>query len=197
MFDASVCDNKNDFEITEPDTVSGSFRIGLRAIKSVEVEIGGQAIDKHYGDWLHIWNELSQSPGKSAGYAEMVGNVPALTQIYYANKKNEDCKTPEYTLYIPLQFWFCRNPGLALPLIALQYHEVKINIQLKKLEKIIDEMPSIEYDFDWDKDQKGIDLKDVLDEGKRIAVVMPESAGDVLWINSLMTNLKKLPVVIF
>ncbi len=62
----------------------------------------------------------------------------------------------------------------------------------KKLEKIIDEMPSIEYDFDWNKDQKGIDLKDLLDEGKRIAVVMPESAGDVLWINSLMTNLKKL-----
>ena len=51
--------NKNDFEITEPDTVSGSFRIGLRAIKSVEVEIGGQAIDKHYGDWMDIWVGLT------------------------------------------------------------------------------------------------------------------------------------------
>lgn len=63
----------------------------------------------------------------------------------------------------------------------------------KKLEAILDAMPDIDYDFDWEKEEKqGIDLEDLLDEGNRIAVVMPQSAGDVLWVNSLMGNLKKL-----
>lgn len=96
----------------------GGFE-GHKLIKSVEIEIGGQRIDKHYGDWLHIWNELTQSMGHWEGYKEMntIGRNPTST---------EDGTT---TLYIPLQFWFCRNPGLALPLIALQYHEVKINLE--------------------------------------------------------------------
>jgi hypothetical protein len=89
---------------------------GHELIKSVEVEIGGQRIDKHYADWLHIWNELTQTAGHWEGYKMMVGGGAKDAN----NKK---------TLFIPLQFWFCRNPGLALPLIALQYHEVKINIE--------------------------------------------------------------------
>ena len=103
--------------------------VGHKMIKSVELEIGGQRIDKHYGEWLHIWNELSQSPGLSAGYARMVGNVP---QLVFPGEE-----LPETTLYIPLQFWFCRNPGLALPLIALQYHEVKINLEFESLDKLL------------------------------------------------------------
>ena len=122
---------------TEPKAFRWLNWVGHILIKQVELDIGGQSIDKQYGDWLHIWNELSQAPGHAAGYAEMVGNVPALTQIYYANKVNEDCKTPKYTLYIPLQFWFCRNPGLALPLIALQYHEVKITLKFRTLDECI------------------------------------------------------------
>ena len=101
--------------------------VGHALIKNVEVEIGGQRIDKHYGDWLHIWNELTQTSGKQAGYASMVGNVDKLF------RPNGDGTTPATTLFIPLQFWFCRNPGLALPLIALQYHEVKINLEFRSL----------------------------------------------------------------
>jgi len=93
--------------------------IGLRLIKSVTIEIGGQQIDKHYSDWLYIWNELSLPKGKRYGYDTMVGADKDLTW-----KKSTN-------LYIPLEFWFCRNVGLALPLIALQYHEVKINIQFE------------------------------------------------------------------
>jgi len=119
--------------------------VGHNLINSVELEIGGQRIDKHYGDWLHVWNELTQEPGKQSGYAEMVGNVPELVNLLVqggegcdnyctggepgASSEVRNC-APEYTLYIPLQFWFCRNPGLALPLIALQYHEVKINLEM-------------------------------------------------------------------
>jgi hypothetical protein len=113
--------------------------VGERLIDYIEVEIGGQRIDKHYGEWLHIWNQLTLPPGQEYAYQRMVGNVPRLT----ANYRNSgiqtifnDKKLPQTKLYIPLQFWFCRNPGLALPLIALQYHEVKINIQFQELSKL-------------------------------------------------------------
>jgi hypothetical protein len=118
--------------------------VGHVLIKNVEVEIGGQRIDKHYGDWLHIWNELTQTAGKQAGYASMVGNVDRLFRPVSAGSTaggNTGTSPqevaavagvmPKTTLFIPLQFWFCRNPGLALPLIALQYHEVKINIEFR------------------------------------------------------------------
>ena len=98
--------------------------VGHAMIRSYEIEIGGQRIDKQYGDWLNIWNELTQEPGKQNGYDNMVGNTIHLTGT--GLNSTEAC-----TLYVPLQFWFCRNPGLALPLIALQYHEVKINMEFR------------------------------------------------------------------
>ena len=91
---------------------------GLRVINYVEIEIGGQKIDKHYSHWLYVWNELSLPKSKRDGYNKMVGQAGGTG--YNGN-----------TLYVPLEFWFCRNVGLALPLIALQYHEVKINIQFE------------------------------------------------------------------
>ena len=91
--------------------------LGLRLLKSVVIEIGGQQIDKHYSDWMYIWNELSLPVGKRHAYDKMVGSNAAETSI------------ASTTLYVPLEFWFCRNVGLALPLIALQYHEVKVKIE--------------------------------------------------------------------
>ena len=93
---------------------------GLRVIKYAEIEIGGQKIDKHYSDWMYIWNELSLPQGKKEGYYAMVGGKGGEI----AGK-----------MYVPLEFWFCRNVGLALPLIGLQYHEVKINIQFEEKTK--------------------------------------------------------------
>ncbi len=98
--------------------------VGHALIKSVEVEIGGQRIDKQYGDWLNIWNELAQQPGLKEGYDNMVGNTISLTGTGLRG-------TDATTLYVPFQFWFCRNVGLSLPLIALQYHEVKINLDFR------------------------------------------------------------------
>jgi hypothetical protein len=111
---------------------------GLRAIQYVTVEIGGQQIDKHYSDWLYIWNELSLPLGKKSGYERMVGAdgdilSSKVSTISPTAKINED-KT---TLYVPLEFWFCRNVGLSLPLIALQYHEVKFKIQFEEFAKCI------------------------------------------------------------
>ena len=107
--------------------------VGHILLKSVEIEIGGQRIDKHYGDWLHIWNELTQTAGHQIGYANMVGNTPNLTSIW-TNTTTSTMTVPGQILYIPLEFWWNRNPGLALPLIALQYHEVKVNIELNPKE---------------------------------------------------------------
>ena len=110
--------------------------IGHVLIKDTEIRIGGSKIDKHYGEWLHIWNELTQQPGKAAGYAEMVGNVPQLTQVYSSNSSTS-CDTGSYKLFIPLQFWFCRNPGLSIPIIALQHHPIVVNFQFRTLDECI------------------------------------------------------------
>jgi hypothetical protein len=125
---------------------------GEHMIQDVEVAVGGQKIDKHYSDWLHIWNQLTLPEDRKKGYSEMVGNTTQLTYVIDPDHAAVDspCDTgsirqvctprnalPETTLYIPLQFWFCRNPGLALPLIALQYHEVKINVNFRPLSELL------------------------------------------------------------
>ena len=92
--------------------------LGHILVKTVELEIGGQRIDKHYSAWLHIWNELTQTAGHATGYANMVGNSSDLTGLTAATGGSAKVVAGK-TLYIPMQFWFCRNPGLALPLIAL------------------------------------------------------------------------------
>jgi hypothetical protein len=166
--------------------------VGQFLIDYVEVEIGGQRIDKHYGDWLHIWNELTLPVGKKLAYLNMVNGyggvrftntidcisceVEATIELASASaclnptiaNQGDDCSLqygsvvglvasdaaanpanqassgcgclfdvsgiclPETTLYVPLEFWFNRHTGLALPLIALQYHEVKINIEFNE-----------------------------------------------------------------
>ena len=125
---------------------------GEQLVSQVEVEIGGQRIDRQFGDWMHIWNQLTLSSEQEKGYYKMVGNTTQLTYITDPGFAPVDgpCDSsgprqvcaprnalPETFLYIPLQFWFCRNPGLALPLIALQYHEVRINIDLSPIDECL------------------------------------------------------------
>ena len=105
-----------------------TYGVGNALVKQAEIEIGGQLIDRQYGDWMNIWTELTTPEGKRAGYDNMVGNnrpSNSFTQTGGVPLTNVN------RLYVPLQFWFNRNPGLALPLIALQYHEVKLNLELR------------------------------------------------------------------
>ena len=104
-------------------TVAWTRNVGNCLLDNIEMEIGGQRIDKHYGDWLNIWNELTQTAEHSDGYDVMIGNTTALT--------TQSASLAQTRLYIPLMFWFNRHPGLALPLIALQYHDVKLNFEFK------------------------------------------------------------------
>ena len=139
-----------DQSVISGSSVTKGFRwlnyIGHRLIKQVEVEIGGQRIDRQYGDWMQIWTQLSTEAGTVKALDSIIGNTHDLVLMKRGNGYALDstCSstettisclpragTPAKTLYIPLQFWFCRNPGLAIPLIALQYHEVRINVDFE------------------------------------------------------------------
>jgi len=129
-------------EVLLPNMTSGAgstsnvwtYGVGNALVSQAEIEIGGQLIDRQYGDWMNIWTELTIPAGKRDGYDNMVGNVTTsgeqLGGIAFSS-------TATYRLYVPLQFWFNRNPGLALPLIALQYHEVKLNLTIRPLADLI------------------------------------------------------------
>lgn len=124
------------------NTVSGKdteFRwldsIGHLLLKNVDIEIGGQRIDRHYSEWFQIYNELNLPVGLKSGYNKMIGNVPELTDLKVARSGGASITVAENILWVPLQFWFNRNPGLALPLIALQYHEVRVTIDFRDREE--------------------------------------------------------------
>jgi hypothetical protein len=82
-------------------TVAWARNIGHVLIDEVSIDIGGQTIDKHYGDWLNIWNELTQNAEKEAGYDLMIGNDEDMI----SSSASPANTTPAYTCYIPLQFW--------------------------------------------------------------------------------------------
>jgi hypothetical protein len=95
------------------NSVSWGFvnRLGHAMVQSCKVEIGGSKIDEQYGDWLNVWYELTHKVGQERGYANMIGDVAHLKEMTTSAKR-------AFQMYVPLQFWFNRNNGLALPLIA-------------------------------------------------------------------------------
>jgi hypothetical protein len=115
------------FEILLPILPSGYYwsnGIGNVLIKQVDLEIGGQLIDRHYSEWLDIWHQLTITEGIIGAYNSMVGN-------YSANSSLEANAQKQLRLYIPMCFWFNRDYALALPLIALQYHDIVLKVQLR------------------------------------------------------------------
>jgi hypothetical protein len=100
-------------------------------------------MDKHYGAWMYIWTQLTTEDGLMGALNKAVGNRPTNSAngdqdngtwglSTYASDPREATK-----LYVPLQFWFNRNIGLSLPLIALQYHEVKVNLELRNYSELV------------------------------------------------------------
>jgi hypothetical protein len=147
--------------------VTVAANMGHALIESVEIEIGGQTIDKHYGKWLTIWNYLTEvNPTGEQGAIDNFATGPgeysnntsfspsgtgdnAVTEVYpRATKYNRMAYTHRAQVgvttnagaaqlaWIPLQFWFCRNPGLAIPLVALQYHEIKFHVNIAQLAQV-------------------------------------------------------------
>jgi hypothetical protein len=103
---------------------------GNEWIKTVELEIGGQRIDQHSGLWMETWTELTQRNDtglvSTSVAATASGDGTPYQNMTGTGGVKGDNVASRY--HVPLQFWFCRNPGLALPLIALQYHEVKVTL---------------------------------------------------------------------
>ena len=139
---------KTYLEVQLPDTFSAADgagvkwtaayerRLGYQLLKKIEVEIGGQIIDTHYGEWLFLWENLTSNFDNSVKLDSMTGGYLGGTETSAVS-----CGGRPAVLYIPLQFWFCRNPGLALPLIALQYHEVRINVTLNPATDLVTGTP--------------------------------------------------------
>ena len=100
--------------------------LGHSIIDKLDVKIGNQIIDTHTGDWFIIWNKLTVDHRQRENYDKLIGQVPELI-TFDSNIK------PAYSLIIPLQFWFCRHNGLAIPLVALRYHDVVFELRLKTL----------------------------------------------------------------
>jgi hypothetical protein len=139
-------------QYTTPQMIQGASTLnanyvtslGHALIEEVSVEIGEQEIDKQTGEWMYIWSELSTSPGIKNGFDNMVynyGSVPTpFTTPVINNSVSLGGSTYQYgavKLYIPLQFWFNKNPGLYLPLLALQYHPIRINLKLRSLSQLV------------------------------------------------------------
>lgn len=125
--------------------VAWTQEIGHALIDYVTFTVGGQQIDKHYGEWLSIWADLTMPSEKRAGYSVLIGNTSTLTTP--ASSKDAT------TIYVPLQFWFNRSPGLALPLIALAYHEVKVELSFRSLAQLtvgtVTGSPTLAYASLW------------------------------------------------
>jgi len=105
----------------DQETSDGISGDGL--ITDVTLEIGGQQIDKHTKEWLQLYAELTIPESKANGYKYLTGG---FSNTLVSGGLIAAGGTQQQSIMVPLQFFFCRNPGLALPLIALQYHEVKL-----------------------------------------------------------------------
>jgi hypothetical protein len=118
--------------------------LGHALIEEISVEIGEQEIDKQTGEWMEIWSELTVPTGQRDGFNAMIGRVdgtlpPPTTYPPDTNAVsiNGTYQYGAVKLYIPLQFWFNKNPGLYLPLLAMQYHTIRINLKLRSLEQLV------------------------------------------------------------
>lgn len=132
--------------------------VGNWIIHSIQLTIGGQVINRLYGQWLSIWNDLTIPDSKKNYYKAMIGNSPVLTNpdqlngLTHITNNCSNCTTntlhpsigappgfnfiPRQRLYIPINFWFTENPGLSLPLIALQYVDTEIQIEFNPLNEL-------------------------------------------------------------
>jgi hypothetical protein len=103
-------------------------QLGFAALGRCQFSIGGQVIDTIFNHFLNMWEELSGQPGKRL--EEMIG------KRYTTYALVKDSEHPQ-TLYVPLPFYFTRDPGDALPLVSLQFHGLQVNVTLNNFEKLV------------------------------------------------------------
>jgi hypothetical protein len=115
--------------------------LGLNLIKYTELDIGGQIIDRLYSEWMWVWGSLTKDQTQTTKWLDLLGgnaisgSTASLVKYLPGCAKDGRQYSPNI-FYVPLPFFFTKNAGAALPLIALQYHEVKINIYWNEPEMI-------------------------------------------------------------
>lgn len=131
-------------ELTDGTPVSYVNSTGHAIIEEISLEIGEQEIDKQTGEWMEIWSELVTPQSKREGFNNMINKAdgvlpPPLSDPIFdftANTGGTGYQYGSVKLYVPLQFWFNKNPGLYLPLLAMQYHPVRLNVKLRPLQEM-------------------------------------------------------------
>ena len=103
--------------------------IGHAIIEYVELEIGGYQVDKQYGEWFEIWSELTLNYDKKHGYNELIGKKDQSG--FNINSFNDSVE-----LLVPLNFWFCKNIALALPIIAISKHDIVLNVKWRPFDQL-------------------------------------------------------------
>jgi len=118
--------------------------IGNALIQEISFEVGEQEIDRQTGEWMEIWTQFITPASQREALNQMIGRVEPYNNPYIKPGKN----SPGLRLLIPLQFYFCSNPGLYLPLLALQYSPIRINITLRPVQQLFWEPPPNPYPTD-------------------------------------------------
>ena len=124
---------------TEDEKFQWVENLGENFIANVDITVNGLLIDKHYSQWLNVWAQLTIDRSKRRAYNTMIGNTPEMRFPPKYNGTYSSGSQPSIygrRLYIPLFFWYCNNPGLAIPLIALQYTEIYVNIEFRPLNEL-------------------------------------------------------------
>jgi len=126
LLEASGSDTVNEIQYVS--------NIGQSLIEYAEFKIGGQTIDKQYTEWMFIWNQLTLSSSKIMEYNQMIKSTSQNGPI---------------TVYVPFQFWFCRDIANAIPLVALQYHDLELEIKFRPLSKLYNFGDKQYYDLQY------------------------------------------------
>ena len=130
---------------TSGTVLSYTNSIGHALIQEISFEVGEQEIDKQTGEWMEIWTQLTTPAGQRDALNEMIGRF----EQYMPPNFKPGINSPGIRLLIPLQFYFCKNPGLYLPLLALQYHPIRINITLRPLQQLFWKEPPLGSQQNW------------------------------------------------
>ena len=109
-------------------------KVGLGIIKNIDLEIGGIFIDRINGEYLNMISELNMGEGQKRGYDNIIGNTDYIKSFTNGKESVE--------LQVPLNFWFCSDSGLSLPLVALTHNDVKIHIEFNSFNKCYIESPT-------------------------------------------------------
>lgn len=130
FFDQTLALSRN-IEIDTNSYIKSAWvkNLGHSIIEYIDVYIGGNRIDRHYGTWINIWYQLTYKYNQIDIYNKLIGNVPELTNF-------DNSVKPSYNLYIPLSFWFTKFNGLSFPLVAMQYNDIRFNVKLRKIEDV-------------------------------------------------------------